>query len=269
MTSTITLWFVGFIRLQRAERPAAVAAEARALSIVQARAFSTRVEPITMLLHAAGGASVDVDTLNRLRRQMGTGQIPSWHEVVVGCLLAELYGEASAPERGLEVLASLQDAGLTYYYGSEVYDGELRRKLSSSGTADAERSFEMAVHLARRREERSLELRATISLARLWRDRGQREDAQRVLAGVYGWFTEGFDTADLRDAKTLLDELAPVEVKSPMSSLLAHCHLGLGKLYRHTGKRDQAHEHLTTATTMYHEMDMRFWLEQAEAEMRD
>jgi hypothetical protein len=53
-----------------------------------------------------------------------------------------------------------------------------------------------------------------------------------------------------------------------MRPLLAHCHLGLGKLYRRTGKRDQAQEHLTTATTMYREMDMPFWLEKAEAEMR-
>ncbi len=54
-----------------------------------------------------------------------------------------------------------------------------------------------------------------------------------------------------------------------MRPLVAHCHLGLGKLHRRTGKRDQAREHLTTATTMYREMDMRFWLEKAEAEMRE
>jgi tetratricopeptide (TPR) repeat protein len=54
-----------------------------------------------------------------------------------------------------------------------------------------------------------------------------------------------------------------------MRPLVAHCHLGLGKLYRRTGRRSQAHEHLTTATTMYREMDMRFWLEQAEAELQE
>ena len=53
-----------------------------------------------------------------------------------------------------------------------------------------------------------------------------------------------------------------------MRPLVAHCHLGLGKLYRRPGKRQQAQEHLTVATTMYREMDMRLWLEQAEAEMR-
>jgi tetratricopeptide (TPR) repeat protein len=54
-----------------------------------------------------------------------------------------------------------------------------------------------------------------------------------------------------------------------MRPLVAHCHLGLGKLYRRTGKREEAEEHLATATTMYREMDMRFWLEKAEAEMRE
>ena len=54
-----------------------------------------------------------------------------------------------------------------------------------------------------------------------------------------------------------------------MRPLVAHCHLGLGKLYRRTDKREQAREHLTTATTMYREMDMRFWLEQADAELRE
>jgi hypothetical protein len=54
-----------------------------------------------------------------------------------------------------------------------------------------------------------------------------------------------------------------------MRPLVAHCHLGLGKLYRRTGNRQRAQEHLTTATTMYREMDMRFWLEQAEAEMHE
>ena len=60
---------------------------------------------------------------------------------------------------------------------------------------------------------------------------------------------------------SLADELG-------MRPLVAHCHLGLGKLYRRTGKREQAQEHLTTATTMYREMDMRFWLEKAEAELQ-
>jgi hypothetical protein len=60
----------------------------------------------------------------------------------------------------------------------------------------------------RRQQAKSLELRATTSLARLWRDQGRRDEARELLAPVYGWFTEGFDTLDLKDAKALLDELA-------------------------------------------------------------
>ena len=90
-----------------------------------------------------------------------------------------------------------------------------------------------------------------------------------MLAGIHSWFTEGFDTADLRNAKTLLDELSAAPRRSRHAPLVAHCHLGLGKLYRRTGKREQAHEHLTTATTMYREMSMTYWLEKAESEMRE
>jgi hypothetical protein len=71
--------------------------------------------------------------------------------------------------------------------------------------------FERAIDLARRRDLKSLELRAATSLARVWREHGRRADARRTLADVYGWFTEGFDTADLRDARTVLDELGPAE----------------------------------------------------------
>jgi predicted ATPase len=69
--------------------------------------------------------------------------------------------------------------------------------------------------VARKQEAKSLELRAATRLARLWRDQGRAADARDLLAPVYGWFTEGFDTADLQDAKALLDELArPVMAKA-------------------------------------------------------
>jgi predicted ATPase len=62
--------------------------------------------------------------------------------------------------------------------------------------------------VARRQQAKSLELRAVVSLVRLWQQQGKREEARRMLAEIYGWFTEGFDTADLKEAKALLDELA-------------------------------------------------------------
>jgi predicted ATPase len=74
--------------------------------------------------------------------------------------------------------------------------------------AQAETWFRRALDVARRQQAKSLELRAATSLARLWRDQGKHAEAGDLVAPVYGWFTEGFDTHDLTDAKTLLDELA-------------------------------------------------------------
>jgi len=74
--------------------------------------------------------------------------------------------------------------------------------------ATAEAYFERALNIARAQQAKSLELRAAMSMARLWRDQGKPHQARELLAPVYGWFTEGFDTLDLRQAKALLDKLA-------------------------------------------------------------
>ncbi|HLN48704.1 MAG TPA: hypothetical protein VK251_04280 [Steroidobacteraceae bacterium] len=74
--------------------------------------------------------------------------------------------------------------------------------------AKAEAHFERALAVARAQQAKSWELRAAMSMARLWRDQGRRQQAHDLLAPVYGWFTEGFDTLDLKEAKALLEELA-------------------------------------------------------------
>jgi predicted ATPase len=79
--------------------------------------------------------------------------------------------------------------------------------LLTGDRAGAEASFTDAIAVARRQAARLFELRATRSLAQLWRDRGKRDEARDLLAPVYGWFTEGFDTRDLKEAKALLEEL--------------------------------------------------------------
>lgn len=93
---------------------------------------------------------------------------------------------------------------------AELYrlKGELLLVGGGPGAEDAERCFRQAVEIARRQSAKSLELRAAMSLARLFQRQGKREDARRLLAEVYAWFTEGFDTADLKDARALLDALA-------------------------------------------------------------
>ena len=80
---------------------------------------------------------------------------------------------------------------------------------SRLGTAaQAEACFQQALTIARRQQAKSWELRAATSLARLWQQQGKRAEAHKLLAPVYGWFTEGFDTADLQEAQALLDTLA-------------------------------------------------------------
>jgi predicted ATPase len=93
---------------------------------------------------------------------------------------------------------------------AEVYrlKGELLLARSAEHDAEAETCFRQALAIARRQQAKSLELRAAMSLARLWQQQGKRGEAYDLLAPIYGWFTEGFDTADLQEAKALLDALA-------------------------------------------------------------
>jgi predicted ATPase len=86
--------------------------------------------------------------------------------------------------------------------------GEIALLSQEPDTAKAEAYLERALAVARKQQAKSWELRAAMSMARLWRDQGKRDGARELLAPVYGWFTEGFDTRDLKEAKALLEELA-------------------------------------------------------------
>jgi predicted ATPase len=85
--------------------------------------------------------------------------------------------------------------------------GEIALMSPQPDAAKAEAYFERALVVARKQQAKSWELRTAMSMARLWRDQGKRDEARDLLAPVYGWFTEGFDTLDLKEAKALLDEL--------------------------------------------------------------
>ena len=119
---------------------------------------------------------------------------------------------AGAGERD-EALSALDRAAETAAATGEChYQAELHRLrgvlLATAGEgAEAVAWLQRAIDLARGQRARSLELRAATSLARLWRDQGERQKARDLLAPVHGWFTEGFGTQDLRDARALLDEL--------------------------------------------------------------
>ncbi|MBI3799390.1 MAG: hypothetical protein HY268_20790 [Deltaproteobacteria bacterium] len=146
-------------------------------------------------------------------------------------LLAEAYGKAEQIEDGLTVLAEalvVLDKNGEHFYEAELYrlQGTLTLKQAEvrgpqSGVpntqhptprthaeAEAEAYFVKAIDLARQQQAKSWELRAVMSLSRLWQQQGKRGEARRMLAEIYSWFTEGFATADLQEARALLAELS-------------------------------------------------------------
>jgi predicted ATPase len=127
-------------------------------------------------------------------------------------LLAEAYGKVGQAEEGLRVLAGAMSEiqNKWRYCEAELYrlKGELLLGVSADNSAEAETCFHQALEIARRQQAKSLELRAAMSLGRLWQRQGKRAKAHGLLGAVYGWFSEGFETADLREAKALLEALA-------------------------------------------------------------
>lgn len=127
-------------------------------------------------------------------------------------LLAEALEHCGQAEEGLvavaEALAAVDRTG-ERYYEAELHRlrGELLLQSGAGNkSAEAVRCFHRAIDIARRQRAKSLELRAAMSLVRVWRQQGRLAEAHAMLAAIYGWFTEGFETADLREAKALLDQ---------------------------------------------------------------
>ena len=107
-----------------------------------------------------------------------------------------------------EAMAAIETAKERWWEAeSTALAGEIALLSPEPDAAKAEAYFERALAVARQQQAKSWELRAAMSLARLWRDQGKVQQARELLAPVYGWFTEGFDTRDLKEAKALLNEL--------------------------------------------------------------
>ena len=143
-------------------------------------------------------------------RATGTGQF----RLYFPALLAEIYGREGRAGEGIAVLAealtAMNSGGEERFYEPELYrlKGELLLALSPQNQAEAEVCYRQAVEAARRQSARSLELRAVRSLSWLWQRQGKKESARQLLAEKYGWFTEGFETPDLQEARALLEELS-------------------------------------------------------------
>jgi predicted ATPase len=130
-------------------------------------------------------------------------------------LLAEALGRGGKIEEGLGVLAealSLMDGTGTVFHGAELHrlQGEflLRQEPAEIAYNEAEACFRRAITIARGQQARSLELRAMMSLTRLYQKQDRQTEVQPMLAECYDWFTEGYDTLDLREAKALLEEVS-------------------------------------------------------------
>jgi predicted ATPase len=129
------------------------------------------------------------------------------------CWMAEACMKVGRFDEGLSALTEalmFADQKQDRYCEAETYrlKGMLLLEQDDSNAGEAQRCFQRAIEIARKQSAKSYELRATTSVARLYASQGRRDEARATLADIYGWFTEGFDTADLKDAKALLDEMA-------------------------------------------------------------
>jgi predicted ATPase len=209
------LFYVALIHCYRREAPATQEQAEAAMALASAQGLPQWLTGGTILrgwvLAMQGQAEEGIAQIRQALaawRAMGAGLAVS-HWLV---LLAEAYGQAGQAEEGLlllaEALAHVDTTG-ERHYAAEVYQlkGELLLRQAIPDETQAETCLHQALDIARHQQTRAWELRAAVSLARLWQRQGKHAAAQQMLAEVYGWFTEGFDTVDLQEAKALLEGL--------------------------------------------------------------
>ena len=208
-TTVAAAWFDVWLRYQRGEREAAAQAAERLLALAGPHGFDAWTDAALVVREAVDPKSARLESLHKIRLKVESLLATATRKVFSLCTLAELYGEAGAASEGRSVLASIGEGPRHGYYAPEVHriEGELLLKPGAPDPERAERLFTSAMHIARERQQKSLELRAALSLARAWRKQRRNEDAHRLLADIYGGFTEGLGTADLRAANQLLSEL--------------------------------------------------------------
>jgi class 3 adenylate cyclase/predicted ATPase/ABC-type transport system involved in cytochrome c biogenesis ATPase subunit len=192
--------------LEQAEAVIALSVE-RNFAIYSAWGTTVKGWALSNTGRTAEGCELVRNGLSGLRATGLRGALPQQLALLAETLA--LGGQASEGLRTLEEALSMVEDGGERNFEAELYrlKGELLLQQSAGSTAQAETDFRKAISVAREQQAKSLELRAAMSLARLWRYNGKRTEARDLLAPVYNWFTEGFDTGDLKDAKALLDEL--------------------------------------------------------------
>jgi adenylate cyclase len=190
-------------------------ATAQGFALVRASGLILRGWAVAVQEHSTEGLVQIRQGLDAYRSTGAESQRPHFL-----ALLAETSGLLGQPEGGL---AAMEEAlTLVEKTGERYYEAELHRQRGellllraekshpaqgSRDQYDAETCFQQALDVSRRQEAKALELRAAMSLSRLWQQQGKRAEAYALLAPIYGWFIEGFDTADLQDARALLEAL--------------------------------------------------------------
>jgi tetratricopeptide (TPR) repeat protein len=206
-STVIALYYAAWVHYQRGETAAAIekAVAARAVGAEQ----GLQVDRATLLARIAGTDTIEDSELDRLQQGLRSSWW-LWLSTFVACVLAKSYASAGRPDKGLALLSAIPEHSLEMVYSSEIHRcrGELLLSQGHAYAPEAENCFRTALDMARRGDRRPLELRAATSLSRLLQTQGKCEDARDILAVIYSRFTEGLDTADLRDARMLLDELS-------------------------------------------------------------
>jgi predicted ATPase len=209
-------YFVGFLRQCRREASAAKenAENGIALSaehgFTEFLAYATALDGWTMAKQGRNEEGI-VQIQGGLAASRAAGTV-LWRPYLLG-LLAEVYMEADRLDEALNALTEAQttaDEHEDHVNEAETHrrKGELLLKQDNSNAAEAQSCFRRAIGIARAQRAKSWELRATMSLSRLLAKQGRRDEARTMLADIYNWFTEGFDTADLKEAKALLGEMS-------------------------------------------------------------
>jgi class 3 adenylate cyclase/tetratricopeptide (TPR) repeat protein len=211
LSTVITLWYAAWVHYQRGERELAWANCERLIDLAKPLGFSRWIDDADIVHRLTRVERLDSDMLAECRRQLASVPSASWRQVFCRCTVAELCARQGFFMQANRMLFSIPENSRGAFCAPEFrrIEGELLLNPEKPARGDAERCFNDAIDLARARGEKSFELRAATSLARLLALQGRRDEARKTLAAIYGWFTEGFDTSDLKSARALLDELGP------------------------------------------------------------
>jgi predicted ATPase len=184
-----------------------VLAEEKGAPLWKAYGITLRGSVLALTGRASDATEILISGMTALRKTGTTLSTPS-HLLVLARSYAEL-GQFDAAWRCIGEAMTAAETTKETSHEAEIHRtaGEIALMSPEPDAAKAQAHFERAIAIAREQKAKSWELRAAASLARLWRDQGERQQARDLLAPIYGWFTEGFDTLDLKEAKALLDEL--------------------------------------------------------------